>query len=134
MTTATMSAPPRADDEYKLQCRIAQHVRRYILPGVWWTAVPMGERRTPNAGLRVKNMGGRKGAPDLIFLSRSVFLAIELKKDIYEVPSPDQIDCRTEIVIAGGFHRVLSKFEDAVRALEEFHITKPSPAWSGGVL
>jgi hypothetical protein len=54
--------------EFAVQCMLADTLQRWAKPGWRWTHLPMGERRDPITGARLKRMGTQPGWPDLIFI------------------------------------------------------------------
>jgi hypothetical protein len=86
--------------EQTLQKQIAAYLRYALPPEVWWTAVNPVPGKTPAVAGLSKAMGLRPGVPDLIFVHRGAFFAIELKagKGTESVP---QLECAAALQRAG---------------------------------
>jgi hypothetical protein len=54
--------------EFKLQCAVADTLRRWATPNWIWTHLPFGENRDAITGSRLKRMGTQPGWPDLVFI------------------------------------------------------------------
>lgn len=66
--------------EHSLQCAVADLLRLNAAPGVIWTHPPNGEARSARTGAKLKRMGVRAGAPDiLIILPDGRAACLELK-------------------------------------------------------
>lgn len=104
--------------EYDLQCTIVEHLRKRGKPNVYWTAIPMGEKRNKITGARIKRMGGRAGAPDLFFVIKGIAHGLELKAGSTSRTSDAQISTMEDWKAAGGkFLRAFS-LDQALEVLE----------------
>ena len=69
----------RANPEFNLQVAVVAHLERRIRPNVYFTAIPMGENRSAVTGARIKRMGAKAGAPDMLVLVDGRACGLELK-------------------------------------------------------
>jgi hypothetical protein len=117
---------PRKDQpEFRLQCAVADLLRFCAKPDVYWSALPMGEKRTLATGARLKRMGVRPGAGDLLILApATVPIMLELKTEkgrLSDTQKATQVDWEK----AGGKYFVASGYQMAHDFLEIWGIIKP---------
>lgn len=120
----TMRARKRpSPKEFALQCVLADILRRWISPSWKFTAIPLGEYRTPATAARLKRAGANPGWPDLLFTGpgRSVFW-LELKRPGSGRLSDEQIAIRAHLMRCGFSYLVTSSIKDAVSELQDFGI------------
>ena len=106
--------------EQQFQQSVAAYLERVLPPDVFWTAVGHGGGGRVRGAI-LKSMGVRPGVPDLIFLYRGRFLAIELKSAKGRV-SPAQSECMRLIVAAGGIWASARTLDDVERILVAFGV------------
>lgn len=110
--------------EYDLQCAIVEHLRKRGQPNVYWTAIPMGEKRSAITGARIKRMGGRAGAPDLFFVIKGIAHGLELKAGPGARTSGAQYASGKDWVEAGGQFAIAHGLDDALFVLESWGALK----------
>lgn len=114
----------RQQPEYRLQCALARHLRARLMPSVYWTALPFGEKRSEATGARLKAMGVRAGAPDLLFIVGGRPIGLELK-----AAKGRQTDTQkaTELdwTLAGGLYAVAVGMDQALQFLEMVGVLRP---------
>ena len=108
---------PRDDKEYRLQCKLADDLRAYGRRNVFWTSIPMGEKRSAVSGARVKASGGRAGSPDLIFVIKGHVYGLELKALDGDKPTDLQLAAGELLGRAGGTYAVAKGYDAAVAYL-----------------
>lgn len=69
----------RSQAEFQLQCALVDHIQLGGVRPLYMTAIPMGENRNAVTGARIKRMGGRAGAPDLLIIHDGKAYGLELK-------------------------------------------------------
>lgn len=88
------SPPRRKRDEQNLQIMVIQYLRvRYAT--ALFTISPQGMKLPMMVAVNLKRMGYRRGTPDImIFSPRGKYhgLFIELKKDVKQKPTKEQMD------------------------------------------
>lgn len=116
----------RASPEYDLQCAVVQHLKRRQKPGVFFFAVPNGEKRSAITGARLKKMGVRAGVADLVVLVNGTAFGIELKASAKGRQSPAQVVAGREWEDAGGEYFIASSLDDALELLEQIGAIHPN--------
>lgn len=114
----------RASPEYQLQCAVVDHLRLRAKPKVYWTAIPMGEKRDTVTGARIKRMGGRAGAPDLFFIVDGVPYGLELKAGSKARSTAAQIATADDWRAAGGVYRVAHDIDEVLAILSGWKILR----------
>lgn len=114
----------RDQPEFRLQCAVAGQLRVRAEAGLYWTALPFGEKRTPDTGARLKRMGVRPGAPDLLLIWNGRTIGLELKAEGGR-QNENQRDTQTDWTLAGGLYHVAKGFEEAMAFLEMLGCIKP---------
>jgi len=109
--------PRRDQPEFRLQCAVADLLRLTANPGVYWTALPFGEKRSLETGARLKRMGVRAGAGDILFLinGRAVMLELKVGKGRQ---NENQIATEEAWTVARGLYHVARSFNEARDFLE----------------
>ena len=87
--------------------------------GPWWTAVnPLPGKRTKSAAGRMKWLGLRAGAPDLVLCWSGRFAGVEVKRPVGGRTSVDQLKAQAEIDQAGGAVTVVRSAQEFVDFLD----------------
>jgi hypothetical protein len=111
-------APVPRPKESRLQCAVADLLRRHALPDWRWTHVPAGEQRTVITGAKLKRMGLMRGFPDIQLISpEGRFHGLELKR-IGETLTEDQADFQTWCIANGVPYSVAWKIDEALAVLD----------------
>lgn len=113
----------RAQPEYKIQVAVASQLRARAAPGVVWFHPANGGWRNLREAARLKYMGVRPGASDIIAFHRGEFFALELKAPKGR-PTEAQLAFIDEIKAAGGFGVVAEGLDEAVSILECWGLLK----------
>ena len=128
----------RLQPEFRLQVLIADLLRLRARPGLYWTALPLGEARPRKkdkhgnwrspAGERLKRMGVRDGAPDILLIWEGGAIGLELKpapkpgKRVAFLKGEPQSDAQKlteeDWTAAGGLYFLARGYEAAVGLLE----------------
>ena len=106
----------RAAPEFQLQCAVAAHLERRRRPNVYFTAIPLGEKRSAVTGARIKRMGGKAGAPDMLVLVDGRAFALELKSETGRL-TMSQVATRDAWRSAGGAYGVAHDIDEALELL-----------------
>ena len=97
----------------------------WVLPSsatpAWHT--PNGGARDARAGAKMKKLGARAGFPDLAFLHKGKFYALEVKA-VAGRQRQNQLSWETHITNAGGFYEVVRSIDDAKAALQKWGIVE----------
>lgn len=112
----------RDNAEFRLSCWVADRLREFARPDVWWTHFPAGEHRSEVAGARLKRMGLRRGVPDYIFWlpnGRTAFLELKVGKGRL---SPEQTAFMDAMVGRGHVYQVARSGQEAVEILRGWGI------------
>lgn len=118
------SSQPRHQPEYRLQCLIADVLRLQGRDGLYWTAIPNGEYRSPITGARLKRSGVRAGAPDFLLIWNSKAIGLELKTERGR-QSPEQRDTERDWTMAGGVYFVARGYRAAIEFLLMLDCIRP---------
>ena len=102
--------------EFQLQCAVVEHLRLRAAPNVYFCAIPMGENRNAVTGARIKRMGGKAGAPDLLFIIDGVACGLELKAGRGKLSAAQQ-ETAWAWMEAGGVYHVARNLDDALELL-----------------
>ena len=117
--------------EFRLQCAVADYLRRMALPGVYWTALPFGEKRSKATAGRLKRAGVRAGAADFLIVKHGLAIMLELKlatdtargiKKTYQ--NADQKATQADFEAAGGTYFLAHGYDEAIACLEERFIVR----------
>lgn len=82
------------------------------------------DRANPARLAKLKRMGLRPGAGDLLFIKRGLSYFLEMKKP-GEKQSDDQIDFQLDCAMVGAQYAVAWSFEEAVEILQLWGIISP---------
>lgn len=115
---------PRNQPEFALQCIVADLLRLQGKSGLYWTAIPNGEHRSPRTGARLKRSGVRRGAPDLLLIWNGRPIGIELKAEGGR-QSPEQRETERDWVLAGGLYAVCKGYQQTVDFLTMLGCIRP---------
>lgn len=116
--------PKRDQPEFRLQCAVADLLRLTAMPGVYWSALPFGEKRTLETGIRLKRMGVRAGAGDFLILLNGHAFMLELKVGKGR-QNENQRATETDWTVAKGTYVVCRSFEAARGFLEMIEAIRP---------
>lgn len=118
----------RDDPEFSLQCAVAEHLRLRLKPGVYYTALPLGEYRAKRTAGRIKAMGARAGAPDFLVIVGGLAFGLELKADKKGRLSEAQKSTQQQWSEAGAFYAVAHGIDEALALLERWGAIEKSRA------
>jgi len=104
--------------EDEIQAHVVKFLEQCAIPDLPWFAVPNGEKRNIMVGLKLKNLGVRRGVPDIILLIDQTFHGLELKTEKGRL-SVDQENFKRMIENQGGYYHVARSLEQAVWILRE---------------
>lgn len=116
--------PRRDQPEFRLQCAVADLLRLTVMPNVYWTALPFGEKRTLETGARLKRMGVRAGAGDILLLINGRAIMLELKVEKGR-QSDTQRDTEEAWTVAKGLYFVARGYHAAREFLEMIEAIRP---------
>lgn len=116
--------PRRDQPEFRLQCAVADLLRLTAMPGVYWTALPFGEKRSLETGARLKRMGVRAGAGDILLLVNGLAIMLELKVEKGR-QSDTQRDTEEAWTVANGLYFVARGYHEAREFLERVQAIRP---------
>ena len=117
--------------EFRLQCAVADYLRRMALPGVYWTALPFGEKRSKATAGRLKRAGVRAGAADFFLLFHGFPVMLELKlatdatlgtKKTYQ--NADQKATQADFEAAGGRYFLAHGYDEAIAILHRINYVR----------
>lgn len=91
----------RGQPEFRLACVVADFLDMALPSDAVWFAIPNGEKRSVTTGARLKRIGVKAGAPDLLIIYRGRAHFIELKAPDGEL-SNVQKSMAAAIIGAGG--------------------------------
>ena len=104
---------------------LVQHLAWRCASGVWWCHIPNGELRHKATAGRVKAMGAKAGAPDLMFVLNGRVLFLELKRGRGGKLSAAQKVVHADIAAAGGEVIVAHGIDEALAMLESRGVLVP---------
>jgi hypothetical protein len=121
-----IKAPPPL--EFAVQCALAGMLKKWSTPGWIFTHLPMGEKRPPGAGARLKRMGTARGWADLVFLAprghpiqRPFFLELKRRNGkLTELQAGFALWCQFNDCP----HAVADSYEAAVKILQEWGVLR----------
>lgn len=112
----------RARPEDGLQMAVVELVRFTAKPGVVAHSVPNEGPRNPRLGERLKRMGLRPGAGDLVFLlpptGRAAYLELKNGKDGRQ--SAEQKQFELDVIAVGGLYALARTLDEAVTILKQW--------------
>jgi hypothetical protein len=103
--------------EDQIQRSVIAHLRARGVPGLVWTHVPNGGKRSKVEGAILKGLGVRAGVSDVLLWHRGRAFALELKAEGGR-PSEQQMQFISDLNAAGGFATIASGIDEAIRVLE----------------
>lgn len=110
----------RARPEDELQMAIIDHLRFRAAPGVVFHSVPNEAKRSPRLGARMKRMGLRPGAGDILLAlpptARAANLEVKNGKDGRQTPEQKQFE--RDIVACGGLYAIARTIDEATSILK----------------
>lgn len=115
----------RNQAEFRLQVSIATLLDHSAVPNMYWTALPFGEKRTPETGARLKRMGVKAGAPDVLLIKGGVCYGLELKRDGGRM-APSQVETANAWSAAGGIYHCAKGWQEAVDFLTKYGLVRIS--------
>ena len=109
-------APP-GPSEFQLHVTIADMLRRWALPGIEWTHIPLGELRSAATAAKLARMGTRRGWADFqIFHADGRVIFLEIKRKGGRL-SEDQQRIADHMRRAGHRFEVIDSIETAIAVL-----------------
>lgn len=122
MAAITRELPKRrARPEDAVQAAVVEHLRFRHSPGVVWHSTPNERKANEREGARLKRMGLRPGAPDLVVIlpPHGRYAGLELKS-AQGRQSPNQKGFEAEAVDAGALYAVAHGVDEALKILAEW--------------
>jgi len=104
--------------------QLVELLRLYAREDVLWFSIPNEGFRSPRYGKRLKDMGMKPGAADLIFLIDRIFHAVELKI-LKGTQIETQKNFETNVVRAGGVYHLARGFDEALDVLVDIGAFRP---------
>lgn len=106
--------------ENALQQHVVRLLTAYGRPDIAWWHCPNGEWRDPRTAARLKKMGVKAGAPDIMMMIDGRFHGLELKTERGRVSKVQEEFCEA-IERAGGFFHVAFGIDEAIGALNALY-------------
>jgi hypothetical protein len=113
--------PRRQHPEAAINAAVVQHLHLRAKPNVLWLAVPNGEKRDKITGAKLKRMGVRAGASDLLLWHNGNSFALELKAPGGRL-SEAQLEFMARFNDAGGHSACAEGLDRALAVLESWGI------------
>jgi hypothetical protein len=113
----------RRQPERQLQVSLIAHLGWRLPADVFWWHHPAGGKRPAITGALLKNLGARRGIPDLLILAQGRLFGLELKSATGRL-SPEQIDTHEQMRRAGCVIGVANDIDGAVDILGEWGVLK----------
>lgn len=124
-----MKAPEPS--ELQIHISIVDYLRRMAKPDIQWFHLANGEERTKRTGAKLKAMGLKPGAPDLMFrwrarwsldcLQETLDMEIKSKSGKQNEAQKQWEECT---IATGGNYYVVSSLEEAIQVFEQHGITR----------
>jgi hypothetical protein len=111
--------------EFQVHTAVAEHLRLRAAPGVLWLHCPNGERRDARTAAKLKYMGVRAGAADLLLWHNGNAFALELKRPGGRL-SEAQLEFLARFNDAGGHSAVAHGVDAALAALAGWGLLRPN--------
>jgi len=99
--------------EHQLQASLCAYLKVAAKPGIFWTAIGNGGRRSIGVAMKLKREGVQRGTPDLLFVlpeGRTAFLEMKIKGGKL---SPEQKAVRDQFRALGHNWAVAKSFDEA---------------------
>jgi hypothetical protein len=112
---------PPGPTEFEIHCTVADYLRNGLAPGWMWFHPANGELRNKATGGRLKRMGVKPGASDIL-LACAPFArlhALELKRKGEKLRA-DQREWMAEVVFIGGEAAWADSVEGAIQILTDW--------------
>jgi hypothetical protein len=103
---------------------LVEHIERRCLPNVYYCAIPNGEKRSKATGARLKRMGVKAGAPDLLFIVDGIAHGLELKAG-RGTTTIAQVATRMTWQDAAGVYAVAKGIDAALAVLVAWRVIRP---------
>lgn len=113
--------PKRSRPEDGIQTAIAQCLKLTAVPGLVWSSVPNERRSSARDGARLKRMGLRPGAADLIMSipPNGLYAALEIKSAKGR-QSDAQKEFEHDVIASGGLYAVAYGVDEAIAVLKSW--------------
>lgn len=127
----------RAPDpsEFQVHASIVAYLRQMARPEVQWFHCANGEVREARTGAKLKAMGLKPGAPDLMFRWRAQWSIDCLQQTLdLEIKPPNgkqseaQKAWESVTVATGGTYCIVHSLDEAIIIFEKYNITRPRHA------
>lgn len=116
----------RCRPEDTLQMALVEHLRFRARPGVIWHSTPNEGLRSAREGARLKRMGLRPGAGDLLFVlppeGRAAYLELKAGKDGRQSAAQKQFEA--DALAAGARYALVRTIDDALSILIEWGVIR----------
>lgn len=108
----------RQRPEDAIQAAVVEHLRFRHVPGLVWHSTPNERKANGREGARLKRMGLRPGAPDLVFILPPIgtYAGLELKTKAGR-QSAAQREFQYEAAKAGALYAVAHGVDEAITIL-----------------
>jgi len=110
--------------ESALQIQLVKLLHLHARQDIAWWSVPNEGWRSARMGKRLKDMGMRPGASDLMFLIERMFHGVELKTEI-GTQTETQKSFEAYITRAGGVYHIAYGLAEAIDVLEDIGVFRP---------
>jgi hypothetical protein len=111
--------------ETELQAQLVKLLEAYGRYDICWWACPNGEWRGWKAGKRLKLLGVRAGASDLMFMIDHMFHVVELKTETGSL-SKSQEQFKEDLERAGGIFHCAYGLNEAIACLTDIEAFRPN--------
>ena len=105
--------------EFAVQCSLVDALRKFARPDCLWLHIGNGERRDVITGSRLKRMGVRAGAADLLFVRAGappLFLELKTSRG---TQSQSQRAFEAQAITAGAQYAIVRSIDEALALLWE---------------
>jgi hypothetical protein len=114
--------------EEREHIELANTIRMRAVAGMVWWHTPNGGARNAITGSKLKQMGTRRGFPDLCFLHDGQLYALEYKPEKLGTVSAEQKACMAALEAAGAVCAVARGVKQAIETVEEWGLIKKQNA------
>jgi hypothetical protein len=111
-------------NEADVQINVMRLLAAYGRPDICFWHVPNGEHRSKRAGNKLKQMGVRRGVPDVHLMIDGLFHTVELKVATGRLKHDQIIFCE-DIERAGGHFHVARGLNEAIGVLKGINAFRP---------